>query len=658
MRASLLLVGLLAPSSALRLPSTLSLRPRQQRHASPLCCAAAGRAEKIEKLGSSLQQLEAAGVQEEVLQPLRQELADLKTGLQEDAVASLKQELADLKADMASEAPEALSPPPPLSPPPAPPPPPQPAFDPLPSVEAFGVDGQRCAVLFYAYDGPVLVEGLLETFEDEAAEFASCGCALVAVRRVSDAGDRRKAGEYEARFPSFNFVDGLDGDTLVETRRALGVEADWFSAERSLYYAPRVVLLEPDGGVRMQFSAKGLSATQLLGQALRELHMAVPIDAADPSRMSAAEAEANKFAAYDETVAWERVLEEDESLRMPTRSWFDGLLTPARGADRPLLAGVDAAALPGAIDRFLAEGDEEGGEEEDDEGAAEALVSADGVTKAPAWYAKAKRTAEKKQARERELWNGTAPSATPGPIPLGPKGARLAPMQNYTVTALQEAGAQQRRLVQAFYEQFDVDENLRFLPGDAAAAANAAGGVGGASSAGGAGDDASRSAATESALTRAQMLALGLQRSAGTGAQGAPSTRRLRLLRELDLAVRELERDGFRDTDTGAAGAGAGALAPLKAQLRESYAAAPPEFVEEQRRADPFNAALPRLSLAEIAAEFLALAETGVGRARGAAPAPDFGSLNPNRKRGPREQGNKIEIKKPAGGARGGGDDA
>ena len=90
--------------------------------------------------------------------------------------------------------------------------------------------------------------------------------------------------------------------------------------------------------------------------------------------------------------------------------------------------------------------------------------------------------------------------------------------------------------------------------------------------------------------------------------------------------------------------------------LRESYAAAPPEFVEEQRRADPFNAALPRLTLAEIAAEFLAIAETGVGKARGAAPAPDFGSLNPNRKRGPREQGNKIEIKKPAGG--GGGDDA
>ena len=61
----------------------------------------------------------------------------------------------------------------------------------------------------YAYDGPKLVEGLLETFEDEAAEFAACGCALVAVRRVGDGSDVRKAAEYEERFPSINFVNGV-----------------------------------------------------------------------------------------------------------------------------------------------------------------------------------------------------------------------------------------------------------------------------------------------------------------------------------------------------------------------------------------------------------------------------------------------------------------
>ena len=60
----------------------------------------------------------------------------------------------------------------------------------------------------------------------------------------------------------------------------------------------------------------------------------------------------------------------DESLRQPTRGWFD---TTPREASRPLLSGVEAGALPGAIDRFLADGDDDGEEEE------EALVSKDGV---------------------------------------------------------------------------------------------------------------------------------------------------------------------------------------------------------------------------------------------------------------------------------------
>lgn len=48
-------------------------------------------------------------------------------------------------------------------------------------------------------------------FLSQAAEYAACGCALVAVRRV-EATDffRRKCEEYEERFPSFNFVEGLE----------------------------------------------------------------------------------------------------------------------------------------------------------------------------------------------------------------------------------------------------------------------------------------------------------------------------------------------------------------------------------------------------------------------------------------------------------------
>ena len=76
-------------------------------------------------------------------------------------------------------------------------------------------------------------------------------------------------------------------------------------------------------------------------------------------------------------------------------------------------AGVDAAALPEAIDRYLADGDE------DVEEVFEEVVSADGV-KAPSWYTKAKRTAERKQEEERLLWNGTAPSASAAPAVSAP----------------------------------------------------------------------------------------------------------------------------------------------------------------------------------------------------------------------------------------------
>jgi len=142
---------------------------------------------------------------------------------------------------------------------------------------------------------------------------------------------------------------------------------------------------------------------------------------------------------------------------------------------------------------------------------------------------------------------------------------------------------------------------------------------------------------TESALMRAQMLALGLSRSS-TSSQ---STRRLRLLKELEASIKELEAEGFNDRD---------ALGKLKEQVRTSYATAPPEFVAEARRSDPFKEGLPRLSLAEIAAEIADLAGTSVQKSVGGLEQGlqkiDWESLSPGRKRGPREMGNKIEINK------------
>ena len=70
-------------------------------------------------------------------------------------------------------------------------------------------------------------------------------CALVAVRQVRDDGDRRRVDEeYAERFPSINFVAGLD-DELTSMRTQLGVDADWKEAVRKLYYEPFVVLVRP-----------------------------------------------------------------------------------------------------------------------------------------------------------------------------------------------------------------------------------------------------------------------------------------------------------------------------------------------------------------------------------------------------------------------------
>ena len=114
----------------------------------------------------------------------------------------------------------------------------------------------------------------------------------------------------------------------------MGWDANWLQAERQLYYNPTVVLLDPDGGMRLVENLSGLSPSQVLGQVLRQLHVAVP---SESETISFAEAEANMQALYNENVAWEKVLEEDESLRQPTRSWFDGMFA-GKAPTNPLLS--------------------------------------------------------------------------------------------------------------------------------------------------------------------------------------------------------------------------------------------------------------------------------------------------------------------------------
>jgi len=118
-------------------------------------------------------------------------------------------------------------------------------------------------------------------------------------------------------------------------------------------------------------------------------------------------------------------------------------------------------------------------------------------------------------------------------------------VQGYAKAALKEASNQQKVLVQAFFRQFG-DDDLDLLTGDAppstttAAAGQAAGqgaGQGAAAEAAAEAGEGASAGEAASALVRAEMLALGLRRSSA----GGLNTRRLRLLRELELAVGELE---------------------------------------------------------------------------------------------------------------------
>ena len=400
-------------------------------------------------------------------------LAALEQQMQELKIAALEKQMAELKAEGAAPTAEQLEAlgdgigalrtevggEVAVEEPEAPPPPAAPAvvYTKFPEPDKIGIADQRCIVVFYAYDGIPIAETLLENFEDEAKEIAACGCALVAVRQVRDDGDRRRVEEeYAERFPSINFVAGLD-DELTSMRTQLGVDADWKEAVRKLYYEPFVVLVDPDGGMRGRLSHRGLRAPDIVGNVMRELHIAVPRPDAN---ISFAERMATRVSLHNDNIEWAKILEAQPELRQPTRTWFDGI---GAAPEDKLLEGVDLAALPGAIDEFIATG--AGAPEVPD------VVSEEGV-QAPAWYARAKYAAEKKQEEEKLLWNGTAPSATPGPFPIGPAGRRLEPMKGYADKALEEAKGSGQNLLTAFFD-FRKDE-FKSLPTDDAAPAEGA----------------------------------------------------------------------------------------------------------------------------------------------------------------------------------------
>ena len=282
----LISVAAFAPAPAV---PRLSFRPVRTRTAPPVAADADAEA-KILKLEAELKRLKAEAVEAE-LKALKAEAG--MPAATTPAATPIREVVREAMA--AAEERAAAAPPPP---PPSPPPSEAPL---LPSPEELGVDGQLCALVFYAEDGnnPKLEE-LLDAFEDEAAELAACGCALVGVRKAEETEKAcGKEAEYKERFPSFNFVGGLE--KLVEQRVALGLPREWgVLEERELYYDPVVVLLTAEGRMQYTVSHAGLRAPYMVGNLMRELHGLVPTGA----QLSRAEEEAVRVAAYDENAAW------------------------------------------------------------------------------------------------------------------------------------------------------------------------------------------------------------------------------------------------------------------------------------------------------------------------------------------------------------------
>ena len=414
--------------------------------------------------------------------------------------------------------------------------------NPLPQLEALGVEGRRAALLVYCDDRAPNAQSTLKELQRMSDDYKRRGCAMVAVRQSADE-------ETPPRFPGVRFELGLE--ELSDLRGALGLDE-----LKKVKHYPRAYLIDPDG--KLLAAADEVRAVETVFVITRALH-AVTVDTLaeeeEEEELSFWEDEARRQRAWKEGREWEQALEEDESLRQPTRGWFSGVLD-----------GPSAPSLSPSQQRMLAEA------------GAPPLVSKDGV-QAPDWYALAKQKADAAAAEEdaaaarmradptrgaaasptikewlSPLFGGdTTPPPPPPPPPLSsPPSAPPQAAAEGSGKGYDERVAELERLVQQ--ARADMDGKNAAVPSPPPP------------------PPPPSAAEIASALERAGMLAQGLSRSGTT----KESRRRLRLLRELDSAIAELEREGFADEEV---------LAPLKEQAAAAWATAPPDALTEKEQA-------------------------------------------------------------------------
>lgn len=416
-------------------------------------------------------------------------------------------------------------------------------WEPLPQLEALGVQGRRAALVVYSDDRAPNAQSTLKELQRMSDDYKRRGCAMVAVRQSPDE-------ETPPRYPGVRFEDGLE--ELSELRGALGLDE-----LKKVKHYPRVYLIDPDG--KLLADADEVRAVETVFVITRALH-AVTVDTLaeedEGEEPSFWEDEARRQQAWKEGREWEQALEEDESLRQPTRGWFSGVLD-----------GQSAPMLTESKQRMLAEA------------GAPQLVSKDGV-QAPDWYALAKQKADAAAAEEEaaaarvraDPTRGAAASPTikewlspllgggddkPPPLPPAPLPAPP-PAAAAGIKGYDERVAELEQLVQKARANLDAGKRTAAAPPAKPPPPPT--------------PPPPSEAEIASALERAGMLAQGLSRSGTT----KESRRRLRLLRELDSAIAELEKEGYADDEV---------LAPLREQAAAAWATAPPEALTEKEQA-------------------------------------------------------------------------
>ena len=391
----------------------------------------------------------------------------------------------------------------------------QPLF--IPQRETFGCDGQRAVILIFVNDQANRVQSALKLFEASSDDYSRRGCKLVALRSRPDPRS-------ESRYPSFSFQEGLE--EKAELRAALGLED-----LQPVFYGPRAYLVEPNGNVCQM--SEGVRMDAIWTEITQALH-AMTEDPGAPKERSAEEVlaefeadQAQRVQAYKEGADWARVLEEDESLRQPTRWWLDGIGDGPSGGPKYLSASERKMLPEAGVPR---------------------LSSKDGV-QAPEWYALAKQRAEAKQsAQVRSSSSGSGQGgqgASSNDQPASGYPFGMDPRKSSPAAAFLDGLMGKNPAGGATPPP---------PPPDAAQAAQAA-----------------YTLPSDSTMERANLLALGLSRSAPT----ADSRRRLRLLRELEETVAEIEAEGCPPD--------AEILQPLKARIAAAWGSAPPEAIAKRQ---------------------------------------------------------------------------